>query len=622
MSLNNNMLKTLSRITFPLSLLAFSVNAAVYTVEEVPTPEGFVNAFAEDINNNGQYVASIKGSDFNRSVSLIREQATGFSSHHSVNATTLYNHPIDVSKLDFEDEELINLLVNDSYDYLEDVKNGIFNSESLTAVLYYLFTSTTTSYTDQHRQLDGRYHMIGDRWAAVGEGTVLAHSPITDVVNENTGKYNFSHNETMYAINDLGWIVGATESPYTPFEYTDDEGVTFTYYLQDYIERGYVKINGNTTFLEPSFTEFRNGRSIATDISNSGYVVGYVSVDLTYANDGRIDDRLNACSDRDAEGVQPEQICRWQFREKGWNTGYNSSISNSETVYKTSTQEHHAYLWKLDESGNIVEARNLGIAYTPVDEDFDRTSYLYSKALAVNDNGVAVGQSYDDVNEDFYDYRRYAAIYIDGRVDIIANKDRGIQYSTANDINNAGYVVGNVNISYAVGDLDKAFYYNINGSETNVTQIPDVFANSDTSAKSINNENQVVGSTTVPELDGSIIRHGFVYDIDTDEFSNLNDLISCDSEYTIASAESINDQGVILATATRIGDYRNAVGEVVYGEDGESVKVSNTYVVKLTPIAGGTPENCFQEENQIKRKGSSMPWYLLVALPLIRVFRR
>ncbi|WP_278361130.1 DUF3466 family protein, partial [Idiomarina abyssalis] len=86
---------------------------------------------------------------------------------------------------------------------------------------------------------------------------------------------------------------------------------------------------------------------------------------------------------------------------------------------------------------------------------------------------------------------------------------------------------------------------------------------------------------------------------------NLNDAISCDSPYDIVEANSINDNGVILATALKQEEYQDDSGET------QTREVAVT--IKLDPVDGEL-NNCRQEENQIEREGASTGLFSLLTL--------
>jgi hypothetical protein len=103
------------------------------------------------------------------------------------------------------------------------------------------------------------------------------------------------------------------------------------------------------------------------------------------------------------------------------------------------------------------------------------------------------------------------------------------------------------------------------------------------------------------------------------EFINLNDTISCDAPYNIIEANSINDSGVIVATALKAEEYTDS--------EGETQTRDVVVTVKLDPSAAdGELNDCTQQENRVERQGASLGLGTLLGFmglgALISVFRR
>ena len=96
--------------------------------------------------------------------------------------------------------------------------------------------------------------------------------------------------------------------------------------------------------------------------------------------------------------------------------------------------------------------------------------------------------------------------------------------------------------------------------------------------------------------------------MNTQTFTDLNDLIACDAPYIIVGANSINDDNIILANALVNEQARNPNGDLVVDSDGEPVMVDRVIAVRLNPIPNGIIEGCSnaEEETVIERQGASV----------------
>jgi hypothetical protein len=119
----------------------------------------------------------------------------------------------------------------------------------------------------------------------------------------------------------------------------------------------------------------------------------------------------------------------------------------------------------------------------------------------------------------------------------------------------------------------------------------------------------VVGEGEVEFItEGTRRKNAFLYDMNTQTFNDLNDLIACDAPYIIVGANSINDDNIILANALVNEQARNPNGDLVVDSDGEPVMVDRVIAVRLNPIPNGIIEDCSnaEEETVIERQGASV----------------
>ena len=193
--------------------------------------------------------------------------------------------------------------------------------------------------------------------------------------------------------------------------------------------------------------------------------------------------------------------------------------------------------------------------------------------------------------------------------------------SDAMAINNNNFVAGTFVDVADTGAVTKMFVTNIESSE--VDEPVGFFATSTTIPRDMNNENIVVGQGVVDAGSSDVSEtEAFIYDISTEVFTNLNDLIECDSPYTLINASGINDNGEIAVTARASLPFRDELGQTTLDETGAEVLVDASVALKLTPIPNGQPQNCDEQEDDFERQGASITPSLLLSFIGLLGFRR
>ena len=109
--------------------------------------------------------------------------------------------------------------------------------------------------------------------------------------------------------------------------------------------------------------------------------------------------------------------------------------------------------------------------------------------------------------------------------------------------------------------------------------------------------------TTTPVLPRRT--HGFLYDITSKTFTDLNSFLTCDSAYTVIEARAINDSDEISGTALVKVPRRDSKGELKLGEDGEQLFEDVLRAVTLKPTDGEI-EDCSSVEEKVERQGASL----------------
>lgn len=200
------------------------------------------------------------------------------------------------------------------------------------------------------------------------------------------------------------------------------------------------------------------------------------------------------------------------------------------------------------------------------------------------------------------------------------------EYSNATAVNNKNLVVGVAQqkwYTYAQSRTAQRFFlYDYNTQKVSFPQ--DLFSTANTVPEAINDNNLVVG-TTEAFTDQSSSRRSvaFLYDINTEKFTNLNTMLKCNAGYTLISAMDINEKNVILATAVKTVDKKDIKGDVIKDSAGNTVKEEVAVSVQLNPVAGGSIDNCTPSEDaDYQRKGGSLGLVSLSVLMLAGLSRR
>lgn len=554
-----------------LASLSVVAQADLFQVQELPTAENYRNSFPQAINEQG-FVVGISRFPTNVDIDLTQVSPT--------------------------------VLANAGITNIEEV-------EELTPEQYnYILSNLAINANNNPQQIQ-----IGLNSAFIYDGTTRTVPLLSDTPTITSDSF-------LYQINDSNSAVGAATGPFYPIEFTytnsDDEEVTRTYYVRDFIMRGVWTRDGERSVIEPPETAELGGESAIMDINDSGLAAGYASVALSPFAQERID----SCTPEDPDAVitRPTEVCVYGI----WLELYNQRASNiapsffsrSDYAARRSIYDIRGYLWQLDSNGEVISATELGtLEQRREDDDRDFSSY----AFAVNNNAIAVGQSWT-----YHPTRgaiRMPAIFENGEATAVTESEAYF-WGAATDINDNNKAVGYL-VENRSGNLrNTGFIYDVDASadaESQLTLLPGFFSGSSTVPNAINEDGIVVGTGEIEATLSRVRRRvGFWYDstAETPQFINLNDAIACDSPYFIVEANDITDDGEVLATALKTQEYVDGNGETQTRE----VAVA----IKLDPIEGEL-NNCREEQNKVTRSGAAFgPWGLgLLALTASLItFRR
>lgn len=532
-------------------LAASSAYAAVYQVQELPEVTSVRSQFAAAMNDNGDIVGS---------------------------ASFIYDFPVDIDGLDFENSTLSTSFTEDE---IVQIKQGNIDAEALTILLSYL-SNNSTNYQLQ------RYSDVQAFNFSAGTQVKVRETAEVPTNREYIYDINASGNVLALATTTFtqqSFTPAATET--TPSPATVDLWVPDSAHMKSYIMNGSTK-----TALPIPYEDLGGGFSVGNKISNANYIAGSGSVGMPEATVTSIEDSCDGDS-------APISLCYYTFAT-------------------SSNYIERALVWQINDSGQISAPEQYGYLGPKIDGT-EETSYV-SRALSVNDSGIAVGYS-TYTNEERGVLISHATMYDNKEVAAIVDPLEW-DSSSAVDINNGNIVVGNASKVINGSSRNKFFVFDYN---TNTVTFPTDFFNSSNSIPAaINDNNMVVGAAEIIPADSTSRRQvAFLYDMSNSTFTDLNTLLPCSSNVDLVEAIDINNNNEIVANAVVAVEQRDAKGELVKDSAGNPVMENVSRPVKLVPVANGTIEDCNVEEDlTYERKGGSASWFSLLLLPLLYLRRR
>ena len=566
-----------------LATMSTTALSATYKLTELGSFDEAKHNYVTDVSENGHIIGLVNG---------------------------LYNLPIDISYIDFNDSlikdaykaaeanfELIDKEITFTLDDIENNNAAATNPDAHSFMLSFLSSRGTNS----------QFQKLGNL-AAIrfpGNQQPAQEQTLFDVASVDYDGVTRSVNAFYNAVADDGVSVGWGSAPYEKVQFTPDgETEEETHFVRDFINRAaIISDTGVVIEIQPEFDEF-GGISAANDIvkTENGYVVvGQTSVGIPDDRQEDIDDNCDGLG-------EPVSVCIENL--------YRSSSTRLFNV--------RAVKWTLDTSLNVTGIEQLGFGVTPED---DEGFAFVSNALAVNSNGVAAGTSDIRDNTSSSRIRSLPVYYKDGKVEEIVDQDDDWFDGKSTAINDNDIVVG-----YALKPIEganryKFFYHDIAAGTTIFPT--DFFGSSSSFANDINDNGIIVGEGETDVFNvGSRRREAFMYQIGDDKITNLNDLLPCyesDGEtrykYLMSEAKSINNDNEIFGVATKTVEKTDTLGGVVKDINGNIEYESVVVAVKLTPTAGEV-DTCSDEETETyERQSASFPWYSLLLLPLVGLRR-
>lgn len=601
-------------VTSALSLSFFNVShAATYTVVNKNAAENLGYTYGGKLNNQGN-MAVIGANTYNFPV-----QFSSLDSADFANIVTLARNR--------EDYYFGLGLIEDSANFESRAKAGNATANDLAWSKLYLQEMNKSSANPNFE-----YQIVADSAALynLGESAASISKEICVFDTNFTGDLTCTDDKTrsttnaIEGFNNQGIMFGTATAPYLPIAGpADSNGDSQTHWVREHGQRGFYSPDFGTTIVPvpPSETRYGGGISAVLDINDSGTAVGYSSYDVSSAREALVlNTKDNGCADPDVLADIPQEVC----------------IQNLQSGM------YYIQAFKVSLTDPAAEPELLGLLVNPLAED-ERA--FTSQAVAINNNGVAVGYAHGWNNKDVTTPTAtermtgsYAVMFKDGNVfdfnqpHYDYRTSSVIEFSRANDINDAGLAVGYLlNTSTFV---KKFFYVDTTVPYSDMAMITpkDFFKSSESIAYAVNSNGIIVGEAEIEthneSSDNPRRTVGFIYDTSSEvpTMTNINSLLSCDSAYNIIKANDINEQGQISATAIVKSTAYDALGNPVTDDSGNPVMVDVVRAVMLEPIpANENPvvEDCGLTDEKVERQGASLGWFgLLSLLTLIGLRRR
>lgn len=558
--------------------------AATYQLTELPLAPDAKHTYVIDANDSGEAIGQTR---------------------------VVFNLPIDISYIDFEDSSITGFYDQVKAEYeqidktipftLDDIKNNnahLTNADAHSFMLRFLGNLATSA----------EYQKVVDGYVLRFSGQQTDEVTLFDTQSSDYEGLTRSVVNYLNAIASDGSIAGWGSAPFSKTAFTTNDDKQKTLFETPWSSRGIViSPSGQKVTIEPKETQY-GGFTKAMDIvqldDGSYLVAGQSSVSVSTAGQKLYDEICKG----ESESIV---VCNWTRQRNG--SFYNAN----------------AYLWKLDADFNLVEQTDLGLGVIPVE---DEEKALTSGAIAVNKNGLVVGFSQVQMFETDADkklYQSVAGYFKDGKFVAAPVVKKYYESGKAVDINDHNVMIGNQFREIpGNGTSTVGFYVDI---DNNVEQdIQGFFLGSDVAARSINNQGYIVGQAEIDKINGQDRRReAFIYKIGDEKIQNINTLLPCKDpatgeafKYTVAEANVITESNVIYGIATKTVEKRNTKGEVVKDADGKVEYESIAVPVQLTPISGEV-ENCLAPEvEKYERQSASWGWISLLLLPLVAIRRK
>jgi hypothetical protein len=562
-----------------------SALAATYSVTPVPLQDNARNNFARSIDDAGNMLSMVQ---------------------------LEYNPPIDVEQL--ENDTTFFAQFSGSLDSEDDVKQGVFSDNDYTIIVNFLLSNQNA--------VQGQ--KLADFRTYITDTTDAELVPGLDQITEKFGDYTRSVESAGRDSLDGDFIVGDSSALVIVEPYENDNGDVINYTYPESSQQAFVQVNGVTNILPPVDATV-GGFASARAINDNLQVAGFSTVSFLDS----VGEAADECANEETRGDIPESRCLYGLYLGDFTVprvdGFFRNNANLPAFVLAS--EVNATIWQLDVNGSVISTETFPLLFTPEEDD---TSHYFTYAYDINNQGIAVGEALtgDPINiarpgsSTIAESERVAVVFRDGETSEMLPRDENL-LSEAVSINDNNWVAGTVVRANGEIARPRLLAYNLDTAEQIVQE--GFFTSSGVVSNAINNNNIIVGKADIdPSSEAVRLTSAFMFDIATEELVDLNDLIACDSPYTLVEAVDINDNNEIIANARLKTVSKYVTGEDIIDSQGETTLVDSIVAVKLSPIANGSIEECEPDEDDLpnERQGASSSMVAALFMLGALVFRR
>ena len=542
----------------------------------------------------------------------------------TISGTSTYNFPVQFDYFDDDDFTEIEAFALFRYTSVHAL-NDIEDSDALRAgnptandlAWVVLWLQDTSSGKGSNIE----YQKVGDTIAMTNLNGVTEDYNLWDEAFEGTDKLTRSTIDIVSGITNGGISYGTATAPFLPSEiFIDSDEVEHIYWLREFGIRGFFSYDQGAQVhqIVPFEIQYGGGTSAVMDVNEAGIAVGFSSYKVSQNYIDIIEDETGGCADPE---IVPGRL--------------TLDACVAEVQLRVSIEPYHTMALKATLAPNgspVVE--QLGLLVTPHPDD--ERSYS-SYALAVNSKGVAVGYADGYIDETVTDPSvnqsrayHYAVVYKNEEVIDLTGDHNNQGSSIAYDINDDGIAVGHVTKAIGGKAVQKFFYVDTSVPEEEIEIVypDDFFSGSDSTVRAINNNGLMVGEGEVETHNESTNNPrrtaAFVYDMNDNIFTNLNNTIPCSSRltYDILEARGINDEGMISATAIVKENRRDAKGEIMLDDDGTPLTEDVVRAISLEPVPDDGEVCTAEEDSKVIRKGASIGFSGLLSIMALFGLRR
>ena len=564
-----------------------SAFAATYSVTPLPLQDTARNNFGRSIDDAGQMLSVVQ---------------------------LEYNPPINVEQL--ENDTTFFADIGENLENEDDVRSGIFSDVDYTAIVNFLLSSP-------NRITGQKIAQFRTFKADTQDASVV---PGLDQVSEEFGEFTRSVESIGRDSLNGNFVVGDSTGFVVLDPYENEDGDTVNYTYPESGQQAFVQVSGETKILPPvddTATGFASARAINTNLQVAGFST------VSFRDD--VPNAVESCGVEEERGDVPYGRCLFTVYNGDFAVPRISrAFANTSTTFLPGyvlLSEINATIWQLDATGDVVSTETFPLLFEPEEE---QTGHFYTYAYDINNQGIAVGEGLtgDAVRvarpnaQALLESERVATVFRDGETVELLPRDENL-LSQAISINDNNWVTGAVLRETSGVARSRLFAYNL---DTQEQRYPDgFFRSAGVTANAINNNNIVVGLADIDATsDTQRETAAFMYNIDTEEFLDLNALVSCDNTFELLEAVDINDNNEIIANARIRTTSKYVTGNDIINDAGETEEVNTIVAVKLSPIPNGEVEECEVPEDELpyERQGASTGWYALLGMFGAMLFRR